>query len=117
MKLSFSSLVADATSPSVIVGILLWSMALASGAFFYGESVQKDHDAANANSQTITQLTDIIDSSKTLAADAVTASKAMRAIVAAHPKINMFTIKDLQDALAKTIGNRVDYRFDDGLMQ
>jgi hypothetical protein len=103
-------------SPRTIIGALIWSIALAAGSFFYGQSVQKDADTARVNHDTLAQLTAILDNSKNLAAEAVAASKAMRGLIALRTQSDALTTKDLQDALAKTAGNRVNCRFDDDVM-
>jgi hypothetical protein len=105
------------TNTSIAGGILVWSISVAAGAFFYGQSVQKDADEAHASRDIITQLTDIIDTGKTLASDAAEASKAMRAITDSRTRANNLTTKDLENALAKTAGNRVDCRFDADVMR
>lgn len=105
------------TNTSIAGAILAWSVALAAGAFFYGQSVQKNADQVHADRATIAQLTGIIESGKTLASDAATASKAMRAIIDSRTRANSLTTKDLEHALAKTAGNRLDCRFDADVMR
>ena len=101
----------------IALAILVWTLATAFSAFLYGKSTQADIDAAQANAQTVSALTTIISNSATLAADAAKASQAMRRLVAERSKADQQSTQELKDALIKTAGNRVDCRFDAGVMQ
>ena len=83
--------------------------------FGYGQGV--DSERALQNTQSVIDLNKIITASNQLISDSNAASKSMRQALTQRAAHDTNTTRKIKNALAKNAGNRVDCRFDDGVMR
>ncbi|KAF3999049.1 hypothetical protein [Glaciimonas immobilis] len=95
--------------------IALMSGGTIGGLFGFGFGA--DNERARQNAQSVIDLTKIITASNQLINDSNAASKSMRQALTKRAAHDTHTTREIKNALAQNAGNRVDCRFDDGVMR
>jgi hypothetical protein len=104
------------SSGKTILIMLLVTAISAAGAFFAGMHQGAINERSKQAESTVQNLTSVLDKYKTLINDSNAASKAMRTAMATRYVFDSKTTEDFKNALAKKQADRVDCRFDAGVM-
>jgi hypothetical protein len=104
------------SSVKAILIMLLVTIISAVGAFFMGMRQGAMNERAKQTEETVQNLTSVLNNYKTLINDSNAASKAMRTAMSTRYVFDSKTTEDFKNALAKKQADRVDCRFDAGVM-
>lgn len=96
---------------------ILAVMVLVVGGYWYGAAQGSNAERTKHDAQTLTDLTNLVESHKTLVFQANTASQALQLAITARTEADARSTKELKNALRSTAGSRVGCVFDDGVLR